>query len=196
MTENKTNTGYYNSGDYNSGNYNSGDRNSGDYNSGNYNSGYRNSGDYNSGDRNSGSFNTDEPTIRMFNKDSGLLSNEIDYPNFYEFYLIRWIEEKDMTKEEKEQHSEYKTTGGYIKKYGYKEAWANFWRDTSEENRQKFLNLPNFSWEIFTSITGITPQTDEKITGIDVEQSEEQIEIDGKRFSVDTIKNALRHYVG
>ena len=60
---NKTNSGYYNSGDRNSGDRNSGNRNSGGYNSGDcnsghYNSGYCNSGNYNSGNRNSGNYNS------------------------------------------------------------------------------------------------------------------------------------------
>ena len=76
------NSGDCNSGNYNSGNCNSGYRNSGNYNSGYCNSGYRNSGNYNSGYRNSGNynsgfFNSDTPTVRMFNKDSGLTFEEV-----------------------------------------------------------------------------------------------------------------------
>lgn len=69
-----------NAGIRNSGYRNSGDYNSGSYNSGSYNSGYSNSGSYNSGYYNSGFFNTNEPTVRLFNTDSGL--------TFKEFYKL------------------------------------------------------------------------------------------------------------
>jgi hypothetical protein len=173
------NSGDWNSGDRNSGNWNSGDRNSGDRNSGNWNSGYwnsgyRNSGDWNSGNWNSGNwnsgygnstnretglFNTIEPTIRIFNKDSGKKWEEINHPHFNEFYLNKWIEEKDMNDEEKIKEPLFYVREGYLKKYEYEEAWTNFWRDTDEENRQKFLNLPNFNADIFFEITGIDVRT-------------------------------------
>lgn len=86
ILDNKINSGFRNSGLYNSGNHNSGNHNSGNYNSGYYNSGHYNSGSYNSGDYNSGHynsgscnsgyFNSNEPTVRLFNKDSGLTYDE------------------------------------------------------------------------------------------------------------------------
>lgn len=71
------NSGFYNSGNLNSGFYNSGNRNSGDLNSGVRNSGHCNSGDHNSGlcnsgDYNSGYFNSNTPKVRIFNIDSDL----------------------------------------------------------------------------------------------------------------------------
>ena len=54
---------------------NAGVDNSGYFNSGNYNSGHCNSGNYNSG-----FFNTDEPTVRMFNKDTGKKRSELFVP--------------------------------------------------------------------------------------------------------------------
>lgn len=75
------NGGNCNVGDYNKGSYNTGSYNSGYYNSGYYNSGSYNSGSYNSGRYNSGFFNTDEPTVRLFNKDSGM--------TFEEFFNLR-----------------------------------------------------------------------------------------------------------
>jgi len=164
------NSGYGNSGDWNSGNGNSGNRNSGDRNSGNRNSGNRNSGDWNSGDRNSGDWNSgygnstdresgifcsEEGTVRMFNKETNKKWDEIDHPHFGEFYLTKWISESEMTTEEKKDDPDFYVKGGYLKKYEYKEAWANFWKDTDEENRQKFLDLPNFDSQIFKDITGI-----------------------------------------
>jgi hypothetical protein len=153
------NSGWFNSGNRNSGNRNSGDYNSGDYNSGWFNSGNRNSGDFNSGDRNSGGFNTDEPKMRMFNKDTDYTYTEFCKarlrPSFQEFDLNTWIREEMMTDKEKEENPSYKTTGGYLKTLKYKEAWAVFWRKTDEKNRQKFLKLPNFDAKIFKEITGV-----------------------------------------
>ena len=159
------NSGNFNSGNRNSGGWNSGDRNSGDFNSGGWNSGgwnsgYGNSGYGNSTNRESGIFNSEEPTIRMFNKPTDKKWNEIDHPHFDEFYLTKWIPESEMTDEEKKADPSYSVKQGYLKKFEWKEAWANFWRDTDEENRKKFLALPNFSWDVFTSITGIKPENE------------------------------------
>ena len=168
------NTGYRNSGDRNSGDRNSGDgnsgyRNSGDVNSGDWNSGdrnsgygnsgYGNSGDWNSGNRNSGCFNTDEPFARFFNRESNVKLSQFrltsSYPDFSDMSPCVWIEESMMTDAEKKECPTYKTTGGYIKKLEYKDAWGVFWRKTSEENKKKVLALPNFDASIFKEITGI-----------------------------------------
>lgn len=60
-----------------------------------------------------------------------------------------------MTDEEKIASPEFYVRGGYLKTYSWKEAWANFWKDTDEANRKKFLALPNFDPQIFFDITGI-----------------------------------------
>ena len=154
------NSGNRNSGYGNSGNWNSGNRNSGDGNSGEGNSGYGNSGEGNSGygnstNRESGIFNSEEPTIRMFNKPTDKKWDEIAHPDFSEFYLTKWISESEMTDEEKKADPNFYVKQGYLKKFEWKEAWANFWKDTDEENRKKFLALPNFDAVVFGSITGI-----------------------------------------
>ena len=120
----------------------------------------------------------------MFNKPTNLTWDEIDHPHFGEFYLTKWIDESEMTDEEKEDNPGFDVRGGYLRTFNYKEAWANFWKDTDEENRQKFLNLPNFDAEVF-----------EEITGIDVNKPEEMIEIDGKSYSKEILKQALKEYV-
>lgn len=60
-----------------------------------------------------------------------------------------------MTDDEKKARPSHETTGGYVKKLGYKEAWAVFWRKTSDANKKKVLALPNFDSAIFKEITGI-----------------------------------------
>lgn len=146
----KNNTGEENSGYANSGNWNSGNWNSGYANSGNRNSGYANSTN-----RESGIFNSSEGTIRMFNKPTDKKWDEIDHPHFMEFYLTKWIEESEMTDEEKKAYPQFYVRQGYLKKFTYQEAWANFWKDTDEANRKKFLALPNFDPVVFKEITGI-----------------------------------------
>ena len=171
----KNNTGLENSGDRNSGDRNSGNRNSGYRNSGNWNSGYRNSGNWNSGSRNSGYgnstngesgiFNSTEGTLRMFNKPTDKKWEDIDHPHFSEFYLCKWVDEKDMTDEEKKADPQFFVRQGYLKTFTYKEAWANFWRDTDEANRKKFLALPNFDPEVFESITGVKIGAEKSLNG-------------------------------
>jgi len=147
-----------------------------------------NSGYFNSGDRNSGWFNTDEPMARFFNQETDIklsdFYNSDKCPSWSEFYLTKWIDEKDMTDEEKKADPDFHVRNGQLRTYTYEEAWANFWRDTDEENRQKFLNLPNFDARIF-----------EEITGIDVEADDsETVEINGKKVSKETISEALKQY--
>ena len=190
------NTGYRNSGDRNSGNRNSGNRNSGNWNTGDRNTGYRNSGDRNSGDGNSGDgnsgdwntgygnstnretgiFNTTQGKIRCFNKETDVNWGDINHPDFDEFYLNKWIPESDMTEEEKKADPNFYVRGGYLKTYTWEEAWANYWRDTTEEDRQKVLNLPNFDWAIFTEITGIKPSNSSEV------EVAETIELNGKKY--------------
>jgi hypothetical protein len=185
------NSGYYNSGDYNSGDCNSGDRNSGyrnsgDYNSGNRNSGYYNSGDYNSGnynsgDRNSGIFNTNEPKMRMFNKDSEYTYtefvkkfgyNDIDLPTNV------WVDLEDMTEDEKKEFPIALQMNGYLKTLSYKEAWKVAWEKASKEQKEWYQNLPNFDAKIFEEITGIdTTQCEAVKSGDEIE-----VCIKGKKF--------------
>ena len=164
----------------NTGNWNSGNGNSGNWNSGYGNSGNRNSGNGNSGNWNSGWFNTDEPNARFFNKESNIKLSEFYQgdacPHWKEFYLTKWVDLSSMTDDEKKKFPTYEATGGYLKKFSYKEAFCNFWRDTSEENRKKFLNLPGFNADMFF-----------EITGIDVREkscAEKIVEIDGKKFKL------------
>ena len=157
------NSGYRNSGDYNSGHYNSGycnsgDYNSGYYNSGDYNSGYYNSGDCNSGRYNSGLFNTNEPKMLLFNRECEYTYSEFVAKFGYRTLnptLTEWILSTDMTDAEKEKHPSHETTGGYLKKFTYKEAWANAWNNADDEQKRWFLSLPNFDADIFFEITGI-----------------------------------------
>ena len=156
------NSGDWNSGDLNSGNRNSGDLNSGNRNSGNWNSGNRNSGNWNSGNWNSGNwnsgfFNTTTPDeILVFNKlCSSKIWSECIKPNFIFFKLTEWISKKNMTDQEKINNPNFFVSGGYLKINGYKEAWRKSWNNTSDDDRQLVLNLPNFCPKVFLEISGI-----------------------------------------
>ena len=66
-----------------------------------------------------------------------------------------WVWESEMNDSEKEKFHSYKTTGGYLKTIPYKEGWANFWGNLSDENKKVFTSLPNFDPAKFEYITGI-----------------------------------------
>ena len=152
------NSGHRNSGDCNSGYKNSGDRNSGDRNSGDWNSGHRNSGDWNSGDRNSGYFNSTTPDeIFAFNK---LCKREAwddaQKPVFISNLILNeWICWSDMTDEEKQRFPKAYVCEGYLKKYEYKKAWQNAYKDATKNDVKLLKALPNFDAKVFEEITGI-----------------------------------------
>ena len=165
------NSGDWNSGDWNSGNRNSGDCNSGNRNSGNRNSGNRNSGDWNSGDWNSGDwnkcsfsngcFNTTSPKIYLFNKPSewtyeDWLNSEARYLlNQIPGDVLEYIWLSDMTDEEKAEHPEAETTGGYLKVLDNSECAVIWWRGLSNRQKAIITAIPNFDKAIFKEITGI-----------------------------------------
>lgn len=200
------NTGYRNSGDWNSGNRNSGNCNSGNCNSGNRNSGDCNSGDWNSGNGNSGNCNsgncnsgnwnsgygnscnhsggifcTETPKLYLFNKPCDKSWGEIDHPWFSEFQLNKWVPESEMTDDEKKEQADLHIRGGYLKTYSWEEAWANYWKDSDEEEKQRVLNLPNFDADIFKEITGIDVNADKTCEG-------KIVEIDGKKYRLQAVE--------
>ena len=104
----------------------------------------------NSGNCNSGYFNSDEPFVRMFNKDTKLKRHEINIPSFCCFDLTVWVSHDTATDEEKEKHKkEIETCGGFLKTFDYKEAWRLAWDKASKEEHLKMLELPNWDNEVF-----------------------------------------------
>lgn len=166
-----SNTGDFNTGKFNSGNWNTGDGNSGSFNCGNYNIGdgntgscnygNHNSGDWNTGRFNSGYFNTDEPFVRMFNKDTKLKKDEVHIPQFCFFGLTVWVSGDTATEEEKRTHKkEIHACGGFLKKLDYKEAWRLAWNKANKQEHLKMLELPNWNNEIFKEISGIDAEAE------------------------------------
>ena len=172
------NTGTGCSGMRNSGNGNSGDRNSGNGNSGNGNSGNGNSGDRNSGNRNSGDwnhtnfsagiFNTEEQKIRMFNKESDWTYR--DWLNSRARYIlmnvpqvvVEWIWSDDMTDEEKSEHPDYETTGGYLKVTDKRSCATDWWNGLPKDDKDEIKSLPNFDFSIFCECVGIDKERAEQ----------------------------------
>ena len=160
------NTGYYNTGDYNTGYYNTGDCNTRYYNTGDYNTGNCNTGDYNTGDWNkssfnTGCFNTEEQKIMLFNKPSDITyrewinSDARDLLNQIPKDVVEWVDEEDMTDEEKAAYPTYETIGGYLKTLDESESGQLWWNELSDCNKQIIKSIPNFDPDIFYECTGI-----------------------------------------
>jgi hypothetical protein len=156
------NTGYRNTGSRNTGDRNTGDRNTGDSNTGSWNTGYRNTGYSNTGDRNTGAFCTGSAPFPIFNQPSNW--TEQQFKDSKAFSLLcqvdtkQWVPSSYMTEEEKAKYPSHTTCEGYLKDIPFKEAFQNAWHNWSESNRKAFYELPNFTWEIFTEITGVKPE--------------------------------------
>ena len=161
------NSGDCNSGSRNSGSRNSGDCNSGDWNSGNGNTGYGNSGNCNSGNWNSGNWNSGylntsaQKYSFIFNRqvEKSILA-QIEFPSFMFFTLTDWVPSSKMSHKEKERHPEYVKTGGYLKKYTYKEAFRKSFEKAKQlpnwpDQLKRLKSLPNFDVKIFEEISGI-----------------------------------------
>ena len=140
---------------------NSGNRNSGDWNSGNRNSGDWNSGDWNKTSFSNGCFNTVSPKIYMFNKPTDWTFEQ--WFNCRARYLLNQIEDcpleyvwfDTMTDEEKAEHPEAETTGGYLKERTTADNARKWWSGLSADDRNIIFSLPNFDAAIFKEITGI-----------------------------------------
>ena len=155
------NSGNRNSGDCNSGNWNSGNWNSGNWNSGNCNSGNWNSGDWNKSSFNVGCFNAEQHKLKFFDKETDMTMQEwwnsdaCYLLNQIDFRPTEWIYLEDMSDEEKEQHPESKTTGGYLKNRDNTDVCIKWWDELSETRRNVIRSIPNFDANKFYEITGI-----------------------------------------
>lgn len=173
------NVGDWNVGNYNTGDYNIGDWNAGDWNAGNYNTGNHNTGDWNAGNCNTGDWNrgsfctgdfnitdhvtgcfcTEEPKIRFFDKESEMTFREWRESEAYRILCriepAKWVLSEEMSAEEKAEHPEHETTGGYLKIKNRHEAFADWWNSLSYRDKDIIRSIPNFDAEKFALITGI-----------------------------------------
>lgn len=165
VNEGKNCTGFCNTGDYNTGTRNTGNYNTGNYNTGGCNTGNRNTGNWNTGDWNianfsTGFFNSQQQPLFIFNKPTNLSRDDIyaceglcilnrKYENNW------WISSENMSDEEKKEHPEHKTTGGYLKSVDFKTACKMMWGTLTEEEKEEVKKIPNFDADVFEEITGI-----------------------------------------
>ena len=134
------NTGDLNTGDRNTGNWNTGDRNTGCRNTGCRNTGNWNTGDWNTGNRNTGYLNTGTPPVRIFNKETSIKADEIVFPVFFYFELSS--------------------------KNNYKQDFKKSFLETTKEDVEKLLKLPNFDYAIFEQISSISKKDIMKKLGV------------------------------
>lgn len=85
-----------------------------------------------------------------YKSEARLLLNNLQHNTLF------WICSNDMTDEEKEQHPEYITTGGYLKKNNKSESGQIWWNSLSYREKSIIKSLPNFDAEIFKKCTGVT----------------------------------------
>lgn len=165
------NKGSSNTGTRNVGNRNVGNSNSGSYNSGNYNSGINNIGEYNKGNCNLGDFNkasnvmgcfnTEPQKLKFFDKETDMTldewRNSAAYSIMSRIDLIPtdWVYPEHMSDEEKAEHPEHETTGGYLKIRDNTDCYSNWWKRLSEKDKNIVKSIPNFDAEKFYQITGI-----------------------------------------
>ena len=151
------NTGYCNTGNRNTGDWNTGDRNTGDRNTGDWNTGHRNTGNWNTMNFSNGFFNTEEvEIINVFDKPCmKSVWDEANKPGCLYFSLTKWICESEMSDVEKQENPSFSCTGGYLKKYDYKEAFTKSVTEASKEDRDLIRALPNFNNEKFLEISGV-----------------------------------------
>ena len=69
-----------------------------------------------------------------------------------------------MTDEEKKANPKFFVCKGYLRTYGYKEAFRKSWSAASEQDRKQVLALPNFDADIFFEISGIDVRKELKKT--------------------------------
>lgn len=94
--------------------------------------------------------------------------------------LTEWVDQKDMTAEEKKAHPEFGNTGGFLRTNDFKESFVKAWSAASAEQKKWFTDLPNFNPEIFFEITGVnvTTSTAPSLSGKKI-----KVEFEGKSYS-------------
>ena len=127
-----------------------------------------NTGNYNTGDCNTGNYNTgvfctnENPKINMFDDPSEwtmqdwLRSDAREILSGLPYTHTTLVVSGDMSEEEKENHPEYKTIGGYLKTIiataDGKQAW---WDNLTDAEKNIIKTLPNFDEIKFCKCIGI-----------------------------------------
>ena len=74
--------------------------------------------------------------------------------------VTTWVYASDMTDQEKADHPEHTTTGGYLKELDEKDAAQDYWNILTDNQKKAIFSLPNFDKDKFFLCTGI--RVDEK----------------------------------
>jgi hypothetical protein len=167
------NTGHSNFGDLNTGNCNTGHRNTRDLNTGNRNTGDRNTGDLNTGHLNTGNWNTgncntgyfcekDGPVI-FFDQPCDMARDEAiktvaNLPGLDILQIgAEWVQEESMSESEKSQYPCHVSRGGFLRKHTLPliQSMPLMWEKLTPQQRQKWLDLPNFDAGKFMRMYGI-----------------------------------------
>jgi hypothetical protein len=85
--------------------------------------------------------------------------------NDIKIQLTKWTEYKDLDKSE--QTTTAKQIDGLLKTFTYQDAWANFWKEATQKQKDCITSIKQFDAEIFKGITGI-----------DVEQEVEELTLE------------------
>ncbi len=158
-------TGQFSAAEYSTGNYSTGECSSGNCSTGYASTGDRSTGDFSTGHWSTGKYSTGyfsvtEGQFSMFDKPCTVQEVNCEKPEWLFFDLTEWIDEDDMTNEEKAAHPLYEITGGYLKVYDYQQAARKSWVETTLEDKKATLNLPNYDDSIMQQIFGFSPQNE------------------------------------
>ena len=129
------------------------------------NSGNWNSGNWNSGNCNSGYCNTTEPTVRLFDHQTDITFSDFRNSRAYGLLCnipsdcLTWKYSEYMTDDEKAEHPEHETTGGFL--YLEKADRQAWWESLSDDSKAAITSMPYFDAEKFFICTGI------KVNGAD-----------------------------
>ena len=118
-----------------------------------------NSGDWNSGNRNSGYCNTTEPTVRLFDHQTDITFSDFRQSRAYGLLCsipldrLNWKYSEYMTDDEKAEHPEHETTGGFL--YLEKADRQAWWESLSDESKAAIISMPYFDADKFYKCTNI-----------------------------------------
>jgi len=84
-------------------------------------------------------------------------------PDFLYFKLTEWVDEENMSDQEKIDNTKFHITGGYLKTHDYKDAFKKAFAAATEDDKKLLFALPNFDAEIFKEISGIDVTKDDDL---------------------------------
>jgi len=156
-------------GDCSTGNYSTGDCSTGDWSTGDWSIGHSSTGDWSISNYSTGHFSTEDYSgYGCFDKPCTVEDwNNAEKPSWLYFDVTEWINEMGMTYKEKKENPNYKTTGGFLKVFDYKEAFQNSYNKATRDEQLVIKKLPNFNADKFFEISGIRIE-EESLSGKEV----------------------------